>query len=258
MIRACVPVSDVFRRNQDAILPLVGAVSFKGPSDEEYPGKSHFLECSLGIADPLFAERLEAAGLLAALQSGRFVSFACDIGPACAEVEVAASPNGFPRYVPLSAPMDEAAYLALSKRNVEWLRRHFSGVVKVENLNYFPTGAYELVCAPAFIARAVRHLGIELLLDIGHLVVSAANLGIPVDAYLDELPLEQMSEVQLSGARAIDGVWEDAHELPTVHDYAIATEVAHRAAVQWLTIEYYKDDRLIDEYRRLAESELAC
>ncbi len=256
-MRLCVPVSDGFRRNQDALLPLVGAVSFKTPSDEAYPGKVLFLECSISIADPNFAARLESAGLLAALKSGRFASFACDIGPACAQVEVAASPNGYPRYLPLSEPLDEATYLAQGERNVEFLRRHFSGVVKVENLNYFPTGAYELVCEPAFIARTVRDLGIELLLDTAHAVVSAENLGVPVEAYLAGLPLERVTEIQLSGPRRIKGIWEDAHDVPTASDYLIAEHVARQAAVEWITVEYYKDDRLVDEYLRLADGSLA-
>ena len=61
------------------------------------------------------------------------------------------------------------------------LRNNFDGLIKVENLNYFDTGAYERVCEPEFISIIINELNIELLLDIGHLVICVENMHIPLD-----------------------------------------------------------------------------
>jgi hypothetical protein len=232
----------------------VDAVSFKDPTDEVFDGKEHMLECSLNIASPHFEAQMERDGLVRALQSGRFTSFACDLGPPWVEFKKGESPNGYPRALPGTGEMTEEEYLRNSDRNVAFLRSRFPGRIKVENLNYFPTGGYEFVCGPQFIARALRRLQIELLLDIGHLTVSVENLGIPLDEYLDCLPLDQVSEVQISGSNVVEGIWEDTHEVPSDRDMIVLDAIFHRATVQYLTLEYYKvDEKLVSAYRWLHE-----
>jgi hypothetical protein len=249
----CVPISETFRRHQDGILPLVDAVSFKTPTDELFPCKAQFLECSLSIADSRFVERFEAAGFQPALQSGRFASFACDLGPAWNEYGLARSAAGFPRYVPVSGRLDESTYLRQAERNVEFLRERFGGPVKVENLNHFPTGAYDMVCEPGFITRIIEDLGLELLVDISHAVISAANLDVSIASYLDGLPLARATEVHVSATRLIDGVLEDAHDLPGAREFALVEQVERTPRARHLTVEYYRNGpALVAEYRRLA------
>lgn len=254
MVELCVPVTDIFRRNQHELLPLVGAVSFKAVTGETFYGKEHMLECSLNIADRLLPARMEETGLLGALRSGRFTSFACDLGPAWVTFPTEQSRNGYPRYLPGSGPMTEEEYLDAAEQNVRFLRSQFMGKIKVENLNYFPTGAYDVVCEPRFIARALQRLQIELLLDIGHLTISAYNLGIPVEEYLACLPVALVSEVQLSGSNTVDGILEDTHELPSEADMETLRSILARSDVDYVTLEYYKNDRkLVAGYRWLAE-----
>lgn len=254
MTSLCVPVTDIFRRNQDKLLPLVDAVSFKEPTDDVFPDKEHMLECSVNVADPEFEQELENLGLLAALRSGRFTSFACDVGPAWAVVNHGRSPNGYPRYLPGIGSMTEEEYLEQAHQNVSFLRKQFSGKIKVENLNYFPTGAYELVCEPSFICRAIRYLDIELLLDIGHLAISVQNLAIKLENYLNMLPMETVSEVQLSGSNYVNSILEDTHELPSKSDMETLNLIVSMSKVKYLTIEYYKEDeRLLEGYQSLFE-----
>lgn len=251
-VQLCVPVTDIFRRNHEKLLPLVEAVSFKNPTDEVFDGKEHMLECSLNIANPNFEEQMDQEGLLKALRSGRFTSFACDLGPQWTTTERGESPNGYPRYLPGTGLMTQDEYLRQSELNVAFLRSNFSGRIKAENLNYFPTGGYELVCGPQFIARTLRHLNVELLLDIGHLTVSAHNLGCSMSEFLDLLPLELVSEVQISGSNVVEGIWEDTHEVPSERDMMVLDDIFNRANVQYLTLEYYKnDEKLVSAYRWL-------
>ena len=249
----CVPVTDIFRRNQERILPLVGAVSFKEPGDEVFHGKERMLECSLSIGSPVFQEDMVKTGLMAALKSGLYSSFACDLGPPWIEVnDSGRSPNGYPRYLPGAGSMTEEEYVKQAQFNVGFLRSNFPGRIKVENLNYFPTGAYETVCDPDFIARVVRRLGIELLLDVGHTVISVHNLGFDSRDYLTRLPLETVSEVQLSGSNFLNNVLEDTHELPSDSDLDLLSTVLDSAPVEYVTLEYYKDDeKLVSGYQRL-------
>jgi len=257
----CAPVTDIFRRNQVTLLPLIRAVSHKASDGTRVDGKVEMLECSLNIASSDFPERLQDDGWLAALHTGRFVSFACDLGPACDVDETNTSPNGYPRYLPQSKVCSREEYFDRSAENVAFLRSHYGGVLKVENLNYFPTGAYEMVCEPEFIADLTRRLEIELLLDIGHLTVSASNLKVSTNHYLRQLSRACVSEVQVSGSRVVNGTLEDAHEMPAETDWMLVDAVREWPDVRNLTItlEYYRDDaRLVNAYtdlsRRFSES----
>ncbi len=252
-MKLCVPLSDAFRSRQEALLPLVDAVSFKQAGEEEFPSKELFLEPSFNIADPEFPMKLEAARILGALRSGKYASFACDIGPNCM-TERRYSSNRFPRAMPLSGAISDEEYLERTARNAEWLRGQFPGHIHVENLNYFSTGAYECVCEPAFIRRVTEGAGIGLLLDIPHAMISAMNLGYEdVQAYLRELPLGSVREIHLSHAGMLNGEMEDLHEVPTECDLWIVEEIlAAGAPVEFLTIEYYRDpDILCSVYQSL-------
>ena len=249
-IGLCVPLSEVFERQADKILPLVEAISFKDPSDALFPGKKCLLESSLNLLDPCFPEQV--APLLPALSEEKYCSFALDLGPNCISWIMGDSPNQFPRYLPASEPLEEGALGENMQKNVTFLRRHFSGPLKVENLNYFPTGAYERVCEPEVIARLIRDSGVELLLDLGHALISAHNLGQEVEDYFSRLPLEWVKEVHLSRAGLVGGIWEDTHELPTRAEFELLDFIAARAPVELVTLEYYREDEgVVRGYRDL-------
>jgi len=255
--KLCIPVSDLFRSHPEAFLSLVAAVSFKQPCGEVYPDKAQFLECSYNIADQDFEDKLIRSGLLEALQSGKYEAFACDIGPNCEWVSDRSS-NGFPRSRPTSTPISDDEYWERAARNAAWLRSRYSGYVHLENLNYFPTGAYERVCEPDFITQLLEVTGLGLLLDIGHAVVSAHYLSYqnPM-AYIQDLPLQKVREIQLSHAGMLNGVFEDLHEIPDAGDLALVDEIlASNLAVEYLTIEYYSNRKVLYEFYRSMASGL--
>jgi hypothetical protein len=203
---------------------------------------------------------LARSGLLEALQSGKYSSFACDIGPNCEWVSDR-SPNGYPRSRPISTPIPDEEYWERATRNAEWLRSQYSGHIHLENLNYFPTGAYERVCEPDFITKLLEFTDFGLLLDIGHAVVSAHYL--PYESpmsYLHDLPLSRVREIQLSHAGMLNGVYEDLHEVPDRKDLEF-TKVALDASpsIEFLTIEYYRDGNVLyDAYRTIASNFDVC
>ena len=255
MIKLCVPETDIFRRNKHDLLPLVSGLSFKQPNNEEYPGKELMLECSLNVGSPNFQSELANSGLLEALKSNRFTSFACDIGPAWETfIENGKSPNGYPRYLPGTNPLSDEKYIEFGKDNIAFIRHNFDGLIKVETLNYFDTGAYERVCEPEFISMIINELDIELLLDIGHLIICVNNMNIPLESYLNEIPLNKISEIQISGSNIVNGILEDTHEIPSETDMDILDHILYRIKPKYLTLEYYKNDQaLIKGYRDLAK-----
>jgi sugar phosphate isomerase/epimerase len=84
----------------------------------------------------------------------------------------------------------------------------------LENLDYMPpavSGAYEHVCEPEFIAEVLAATGAGMLLDLAHAQVSAGNLGRPLDAYLEALPLAAVRQVHLSRPERQAEGWNDSH-----------------------------------------------
>jgi uncharacterized protein len=249
-LKLCIPVSDVFRSQENQLLPLVDAVSFKKPSPVKYGSKAHFLETSFNIGSADFSRQMEESRTLQALMSGKYESFACDIGPNCQTVR-AYSSNGYPRALPHSEPLSDEVYLERVVENVQWLRQRYSGYIQVENLNYFPTGAYERVCEPVFVKKLIEKSGVGLLLDIGHAVVSAHYLGYSdLFSYLRQLPLHRVREVQLSRAGFRKDVFEDLHDAPGEDEWSLVQRIVGEGSdISYLTIEYYRNaDKLCEVY----------
>ena len=247
-IQVCVPKTEVFQQYREEVLSLAGAITFKCPDDEFLGHRSRFLETSLNLLDADFAREL--APLRPQLTDG-FASFSCDLGPNCRQWSLGQSENGYPRYLPESGVADLDELVDLASANAAHLRGCFGGVLKVENLNYFPTGAYEIVCEPEAMRRILAAADAELLLDIGHAVISAHNLGIEVEEYVDRLPLERVSEVHLSRPGIVGGIWEDTHALPGDREFALLEQITRRAPVRFVTMEYYREDGFVAGQRLL-------
>lgn len=252
----CVPLTDAFRRKQEELLRLVSAVSFKKPSAERFAGKVHFLESSHNISSPDFPGDLSAAGILEALHSGKYASFACDIGPIC-KTRRGCSRNGFPRALPIGPEMSRVEYIARASKNMEWLRGECDGYIQVENLNYFPTGGYEVVCETRFVRELIEASGVGLLLDIPHAVISANNLGYkdPM-GYIRELPLHAVREVHVSRAGVLNEELEDLHEVPGDQELSLVRRLLEDGCgFKYLTVEFYRDpDELCSVYHSLVKA----
>lgn len=108
----------------------------------------------------------------------------------------------------------------------------------LENLDYWPTGAYEYVSEPAFLADVLDTTDVEFLLDLAHARVAAGRLGIPIDDYLDRLPLNRVRELHVSGPRVRDGVLMDAHESLDDEDRRLLARVLRASRPGAVTLEY--------------------
>lgn len=131
-------------------------------------------------------------------------------------------------------------------RNVRALAAAIPVPLILENLDYNPTGAYEHVCEPEFIAAVLEATGTGLLLDLAHARVSAARFGRPIEDYLDGLPLDRVLQLHVSGPRwhpaeGAAGILRDDHEPLLEEDYDLLEEVLSRTEPRALTLEYGRD-----------------
>lgn len=156
---------------------------------------------------------------------------------------------------PASPVLPRPLLLETVARNLRALQRALGVPVLVENLDYTPTGAYEHVCEPDFIAEVLAATGTGLLLDLAHAQVSASRLGYPVEAYLKELPLERLEQLHISGPRPADapqGALVDAHEPLREADYRLLSDLLGRTTPRVLTLEYGRHEgALLEQLTRL-------
>lgn len=89
--------------------------------------------------------------------------------------------------------------------------------VAVENIPYRPGGRFlRPAVDPALIRRVVEETGCRLLLDLSHARITAASLGVEARAYVEELPVERLAELHITGIRQHNGRMED--HLPMTPD----------------------------------------
>jgi len=62
-----------------------------------------------------------------------------------------------------------------------------------------------------------------------------------VYAYLEELPLDRVVEIHVSGPRFENGWWHDYHDTLQTEDYALLEWVLRRSTPRVVTLEYWKD-----------------
>ena len=247
-IRLCIPDCHVFHRHHQYVAHLAGAMTHKEGEILTDHALPRFFETSINILDVNFENQV--ANLGDKLDES-YCSFSCDLGPNCRDWSLGQSPNGYPRYVPGLPNEKLDVLLKRCEKNTQILRNVFRGTIKVENLNYFSTGAYEIVCDPSAISQLVEVGGVELLLDIGHAIISAQNLAMDPSRYINALPLANVSEVHISRPGILNGTWEDLHQLPGDVKYGLLKQVAERAPLRFVTLEYYQDAGYVQAQQRL-------
>ena len=137
---------------------------------------------------------------------------------------------------------------------VEAVKPHLPVPLLLENMPQWPTPDWDPATSPAFITRVLDQTQCGMLLDLAHVRVSAANLGRDVHAYAEELPLERVVEIHVSGPRRRSEWWHDAHEVMVDEDYALLEWVLRRVTPKAVTLEYWKNPEYVrEQLLRLAE-----
>ena len=81
-----------------------------------------------------------------------------------------------------------------------------------------------------------------LLLDLAHLAITCANLGLDAGSVLEGLPLDRVVEVHLSGmSKQSDAVWDDHSDGAPPIVFALLERLLCRAKPKAITLEYNWD-----------------
>jgi uncharacterized protein (UPF0276 family) len=215
----------------------------------QFPGQALLLHNSVfnwSLAHPTaMAEQQIVARTLGALERTRAPWLSVHLGFSAAEVRFEVHMNA------LSPALPREELLLQICRNARALAEAIPVPLILENLDYCPGGAYEHICEPEFIATVLEQTGAGLLLDLAHAQVSASRMGVPIEAYLEQLPLERVRQLHISGPRERDGVLYDAHEVLQENDYALLDWVLRRTEPLALTLEYNREASALREQIRL-------
>ena len=145
----------------------------------------------------------------------------------------------------------EQEMLNHASENVTWLRAVLKKEIKIglENNNYYPTPAYDLVTDGSFVTKLVEQNNIYLLLDIAHAMVTAHNKKIEYLDYIDTLPLEKLIQLHIcQPVLPVGEIAQDTHDDPTPEMLdEIIRLIKLFPQVEYLTVEYYKDKYILTE-----------
>jgi uncharacterized protein (UPF0276 family) len=218
----------------------------------EFPGRTLLLHNSVfnwSLGHPAALEQQDVVPrTLEALALTRAPWLSVHLGFSAAEVEFG---KGMQAKTP-TLPREEL--FATMCRNVRGLAAAIPVPLILENLDYLPSGAYEHICEPAFIADVLAETGAGLLLDLAHARVSATRFGVPIGQYLAQLPLDRVRQIHMSGPRPRDGMLTDAHEPLMDEDYELLRGVLSQTRPLALTLEYYRDQAaLLEQIARLRD-----
>jgi uncharacterized protein (UPF0276 family) len=154
----------------------------------DYPLSVHGVGLSLGSADGIDDAHL-----------GRVAALVDRLQPALVSEHLAWSVNGgvyLNDLLPL--PYTEEALAAVC-RNVTRMQDALARPILLENPSAYLAFAHSTIAEPAFLAEIVRRTGCGLLFDANNIHVSAHNLGLDPQDWLDGLPADAIGEYHLAG-----------------------------------------------------------
>jgi uncharacterized protein (UPF0276 family) len=135
---------------------------------------------------------------------------------------------------------------SLLVQNYRQLQKQISLPLLIENCDRYPyfgenkidDTRYEVISQPAFITRFIETVHAPLLLDLAHAQCAADFYQLPVRTYLNQLPLDQVREIHLSGSRRLNGLLRDTHYALEDQDYDLLQWTLNHCRPEIVTLEY--------------------
>ncbi len=126
--------------------------------------------------------------------------------------------------------------------------------VLVENMPRSHPAGHPYLVDPTFITQVVTDANCYFLLDLAHARVTAAMRRQAVRDYIQELPLDRLVEIHVSGPRQaqnndhwVDAHLVDAHQSMQEDDYDLLEWVLNLARPLAVSLEYWRDGALLKE-----------
>ncbi|OGE76836.1 MAG: hypothetical protein A3C85_03975 [Candidatus Doudnabacteria bacterium RIFCSPHIGHO2_02_FULL_48_21] len=246
------PISKLFNNSslQKEILELSDVVElreYSNPIESDLPRIYH---CDWSVVDVWSAEEVEKIANIIRSNNPQLVTFhvnSCYFKP----------PIEDDMFVPSGEKLAESELIGNARRNLEKLetavgRKFQKGV---ENTNYYPTGAYEIVTTPEFLNKLMSEFDMKFLLDMAHAQITAINKKIALEDYLGRLNLDRAIQMHISRPDKNETLAKDIHESLEDDDWDMVRKLVSRCPnLQYMTLEYYKDDKkLILMLKKLKE-----
>ena len=158
-------------------------------------------------------------------------------------------------FYPKSVPLAEKTQIENFKSSLKVIRDIVGTerTIGFENNNYFNTGAYSLCTSENFIIKLLEVTDAKLLFDYSHAFVSCFNRGHDFENYAKSLLSTQkciqmhLCEVNYIYKNNVP-ICIDAHDIPSPRTTSKAIELISKYRISSLTIEYYKDKRILLNY----------
>ena len=158
-----------------------------------YPLSLHGVGLSLGGAERLDADHLAA-----------FRTLADRFEPALISEHIAWSAHGGVWFADLLPPSLSRAGLDRLCDNIDEMQEALGRPILIENPASYLVLPDRDMDEVAFIVEAARRTGCGLLVDVNNVYVSAQNIGLDADAYIDAVPAGPVGEIHLAGF-TVDG-----------------------------------------------------
>ena len=202
-----------------------------------------------GLVNTHFADEI-TEDLISFLNICDVFHMSFDCGPSC--LDVCFNPEENNCYWPAksSETLNPEEIIEIAKDRIKFIKSCFHGTIALENLDYHHGGAYEHVCSPSFITNILKELDVFFTIDIAHVLVTSANLGMDPSKYISDLPLELVREVHLSHPEG----GNDKHLCPTSYEYDLLEYVLANSAPEFILLEYYQEpNKIVEENIKLYE-----
>lgn len=243
---SALPVSHLIDMENYSSIPGIKALEYKEPQPVLTDTVESLFHSNNGVVQSDFIDYFDS--IKDYLAENRFKVFSFDLGPASEKVEVIDY-----YYSAVGRVLSADELKGIIGERLRYVKERFSGIVALENLNYFPTSSYSHVCEAEFISSVIRDNDVYMVLDIAHAVITAKNIDMDIYEYLSALPLERVVEVHISAPGVIDSQWRDLHGRPGSEEYEILEFLLARIKPNpYVVVECYKSfSDIVESYREL-------
>ena len=201
----------------------------------------------LSLTDDSFQLQLEQVNAFEIIKKLKIRRFSFDIGPCYRETQIYDK-----KYIGIGDRLSLKEIISLCEEKLEWFRKQIPATCElaVENLNYYDTGAYEEVCEPGFYNEVCKTLGIKIVFDLAHALVSAWNLKVDKETFLRGFDTALISELHLSKMAVSGNEAYDAHQAPDEVEFQTIEEMfCKNHTMRDVVIEYWEDvTSLVESY----------
>jgi uncharacterized protein (UPF0276 family) len=130
-------------------------------------------------------------------------------------------------------------------RNIDEAQDFLGRRILIENPSNYMTLPGSEIPEPDFLVTAARRTGCGLLVDVNNIHVSARNIGLDADAYVDALPADLIGEIHLAGHaedEAGEGLLVDSHGSEVATDvWRLLARLIDRCGPKPLLVEWDTD-----------------